>query len=419
MEDITPGLLKKIQKDFQSEFDKSKVISELYEKVRDGTATYREANDFAIETGSILASAYQKNLSSNVLPDGKMYYNIAERIIDPTMANNYDLITEVTKQVQQSLNEASGIGMKTITPELNQDRIDGIINRVSNADDFDSISWLLDEAIVNFSQSIVDDSIRENAEFQSKAGLQPVIIRKTSGSCCAWCAALAGRYRYPDEVPHDVYRRHQRCRCTVDYDPGSGKIQNVHSKQWRNSTESDKIKARKNIAVDSDKNARKTEYRKNVGTNGLSYSESRALTNYVSSDAYIINDKLRRNVELTDAEKEFCTDLDSALKKTPTYEGNLSRSLYFYSQDEVEKFVAEFQENELIRFKEYISTTKGIDLYNPDGQVQLYIQNAAKGHDLQNFNQSESEVLYERNSEFAVVSKIKNGNVWYVLLEET
>lgn len=418
MEDIAPGLLKKIQKDFRSEFDKSKVISELYEEVRDGIATYREANDFAIETGSILASAYQKNLSSNVLPDGKMYYNIAERIIDPTMANNYDLITEVTKQVQQSLNEASGIGMKTITPELNQDRIDGIINRVSNADDFDSISWLLNEAIVNFSQSIVDDSIRENAEFQSKAGLQPVIIRKTSGSCCAWCAALAGKYRYPDEVPRDVYRRHQRCRCTVDYDPGSGKIQNVHSKQWRNSTESDKIKARKNIAVNSDKNVRKTEYRKNVGTNGLSYSESRALTNYVSSDAYIINDKLRRNVELTDAEKLFCENLDSALKKMPTYAGNLSRSLYFYSQEEIDEFLGGFKKQEIITFKEYISTTKGTELYNPDGQVQLYVQNSTKGRDLSGFNRSELEVLYERETKFKVESIKEFEGIWYVLLEE-
>lgn len=334
------------------------------------------------------------------------------------MANNYDLITEVTKQVQQSLNEASGIGMKTITPELNQDRIDGIINRVSDADDFDSISWLLNEAIVNFSQSIVDDSIRENAEFQSKAGLQPVIIRKTSGSCCAWCAALAGRYRYPDEVPHDVYRRHQRCRCTVDYDLGSGKIQNVHSKQWRNSAESDKIKARKNIAVDSDKNARKIEYRKNVGTNGLSYSESRALTNYVSSDAYIINDKLRRNVELTDAEKLFCENLDSALKKMPTYAGNLSRSLYFYSQEELDEFLGGFKKQEIITFKEYISTTKGAELYNPDGQVQLYIQNSTKGRDLSGFNRSELEVLYERETKFKVELIKEFEGIWYVLLEE-
>lgn len=110
--------------------------------------------------------------------------------------------------------------------------------------------------------------------------------------------------------------------------------------------------------------------------------------------------------------------MDNALKKIPTYEGNLSRSLFFYAQDDAEEFVEGFHVNELKKFNEYISTTKGIDLYNPEGQVQLYIQNSTKGHDLKVFNQGELEVLYERNSEFIVVSKIRNNDVWYILLEE-
>ncbi len=246
MEDIVPGLLKKIQDDFKFEFDKSEVISALYAKVRDGTATYKEANDFAIEVGEILAGAYKNNISSAVLPDGRMYYNIANRIITPTMTNNYDIITDVTEQVQKSLNEAAGIGMKAIIPELNQDRIRGIVNRASAAIDFGDIAWILDEPVANFSQSIVDDSIRANAEFQAKAGLAPVITRKIAGKCCDWCKALAGTYSYPYDVPEDVYRRHQRCRCTVDYNPRSGKVQNVHSKQWR-SEDVSVIEERKNI----------------------------------------------------------------------------------------------------------------------------------------------------------------------------
>ncbi len=249
MEDITPELLKKIQNDFQEGFNKSKIISGLYEKVRDGTATYAEANDFAIETGKILANAYDSNLSSDVLPDGRMYYNIAQQIINPTMANNYKLITNVTDKVQQSLNEAAKIGIKPVTPELNQDRIDGIVNRVSNAKVFDDVAWILDEPIVNFSQSIVDDSIRRNAEFHADAGMRPMIVRKLAGGCCEWCARLAGTYTYPDDVPHDVYRRHQRCRCTVDYNPKRGKVQNVHSKQWRNQNELSKLDARKRVGI--------------------------------------------------------------------------------------------------------------------------------------------------------------------------
>ena len=249
MEDIVPSLLKLMQDDFQVMFDESEVISRLYAKVRDGTATYVEANEFAIEAGDILAKVFSRNISSSVLPDGKMYYNIAERVIGPMMSNNHELISSVTQQVQTILNKSAGIGIKAIKPGLNQDRIEGIINRVSSAEVFDDVAWILDEPVKTFSQSIVDDSIRENAEFHAESGLQPVIRREIAGNCCEWCKAVAGTYTYPDNVPHDVYRRHQRCRCTVDYIPKKGRVQNIHSKKWKSQEEYDKIEERKTIGI--------------------------------------------------------------------------------------------------------------------------------------------------------------------------
>lgn len=249
MDDIAPELLERIRQDFNNAYTNSEKITSLLAKVKAGRATYAEANEYAVELGEILASAYNKNITSAVLPDGQMYYNIAKRIIEPTMSNNYNLIADISMQVQKSLNETAGIGVKAIRPELNSDRIDGIVNRISS-EAFENVKWLLNEPVKNFSQSVIDDSIKANSEFQGKAGLTPRIVRKLSGECCEWCARLAGKYTYPD-VPPDVYRRHQRCRCTVDYDPGSGKVQNVHSKQWKTKDESDKIEVRKLIGLNA------------------------------------------------------------------------------------------------------------------------------------------------------------------------
>lgn len=246
MEDITPKLYNQVKVSFQNQVDKSDLISKLYAKVRDGTATYKEANEFAIEVGRMLAQSFANNLSSEVLPDGKMYYNIAKGIIRPSMENNYSLITDVTNQIQKTLNEEAGIGIKAIKPPLNEDKIEGIINRVSNESVFDDIKWILDEPIILFSQSIVDDAIKANAEFHEKVGMSPKIVRKVAGNCCDWCRAVAGTYIYP-EVPKDVYRRHQRCRCTVDYHPGNGKKQNIHSKKWKRDEDNEKIENRKQI----------------------------------------------------------------------------------------------------------------------------------------------------------------------------
>lgn len=391
MEDIAPKLLEKIQQDFQTRFDKSQIIASLYARVRDGTATYIEAHEYAIEVGNILAEAYQNNLSSSVLPDGRLYYNIAKRIIEPTMVNNYDLITEVTQQVQTTLNQNANIGIKAIKPELNQDRIEGIIDKVSDAIDFEEIAWLFDEPIKNFSQSIVDDSIRVNAEFQAKAGLTPIIIRKVAGNCCDWCKAVEGTYTYPDDVPKDVYRRHQRCRCVVDYNPGKGKIQNVHTKQWRSEEESDKIEARKTIGVET-----------------LTSTDKTALNQYKSFESYLLNEALREGYELSEEQKALMRNLDNALEKLPSFEGVTYRSLDSYRIMDLESFWEKYQEGNIVSEKAYTSTSA--EVYDDTFDIQMVIAGKS-GRDLREYTEFESEILYPRNVKFLVI-KVEESTIW-------
>lgn len=46
-----------------------------------------------------------KNLSSDVLPDGKMYYDIASAILNPTLENNYGLISSYVCGAMDVMNE--------------------------------------------------------------------------------------------------------------------------------------------------------------------------------------------------------------------------------------------------------------------------------------------------------------------------
>ena len=105
MEDIAPELLEKIKKDFEKKLEKSETIKAFREKVKKKTATYKDANDFAIEAGELLTDAFQSNLSKEILPDGKMYYNIADRIIRERLEHNYDITAEAAVEVQKILNE--------------------------------------------------------------------------------------------------------------------------------------------------------------------------------------------------------------------------------------------------------------------------------------------------------------------------
>lgn len=252
LEDISPELLSNIQDDFRKLYHENDKVIDIINTINEGRATYNDVYDYAYEIGEILSIAYNQNLSAELLPNGQMYYNIAQKVINPTMTNNYNMVLEASEQVQNELNKKANLGIKAVNPSINQDRIDGIINRISSTENFNDISWILDEPIKNFSQSVVDDYIKANADFHRQSGLHPVIVRKAAGGCCDWCTRLAGVYNYPEDAPKDIFRRHNYCRCTTDYDPRDGKVQNVHSKEWRNETEYDK---------------KLIEYRKSIGNN--------------------------------------------------------------------------------------------------------------------------------------------------------
>ena len=244
MKDITPELLEEIKREFQKRFNKNDSIKDLYEKVRKKKASYKEAHKFAEETGEILAGVFKDNISSDRLPDGRMYYNIAKRIIPEMLKNNYELTTEISMDIQKNINESARIGIKALRPEFNEDKVQGIVNIVSGKEEYDKIAYMLGEPIVNFTQSIVDEMVRVNAEFQSKAGLNPKIRRTSTGKCCEWCDKLTGVYKY-DEVSNtgnNVFRRHKHCRCSVEFEPGDGTRQNVHTKRWLKDGESGTIK---------------------------------------------------------------------------------------------------------------------------------------------------------------------------------
>lgn len=221
--DISPALLAKIKADFMRILGDAAVTAQ----------TYIGAAEYAELVGEALARAFQLNVSSAVLPNGKLYQNIAESIVRPMMQGNYNLVSAATVEVQQALNSAANLSIKAQIAQVDNEKITGIINKASSATRFDDVAWVLGEPVKTFTRSVVDDTLKKNVTFQGRLGLTPKIIRIAEPKCCEWCSNLDGVYRYPD-VPDGVYQRHERCRCRTDYDPGSGKRQNVWSKQAEN-----------------------------------------------------------------------------------------------------------------------------------------------------------------------------------------
>jgi len=234
MTDIAPYLLEQVQKEFQTRYAANTKIRNLLEASTANDATYATANEYASEVGGILSDCIKK-ISGDELPDGKMYYNIAEKVLSPVMENNYELVSEVCEQVQTTLNKNAGIGLKAQVPEYNTSRTKGTINLADSSDLWDNVKQKVAGEILDNTRRIVDDSVRKNASWQRRCEMEPKVIRYTIGDCCDWCAEVAGTYEYDDvsATGDDVWRRHKNCNCVVEYYPGKGtQVQDAHSKIW-------------------------------------------------------------------------------------------------------------------------------------------------------------------------------------------
>lgn len=184
---------------------------------------------------------------------------------------------------------------------------------------------------------------------------------------CVICSAIArqnngygpGVYKI-NKVPKIPDDTHPNCRCSI-------------SETW--------VEGQQNLA--------------------LSDNEQSALNRYISSDAYKLNDDLRRN-NITQAEKLMIAALDTALVKMPVYSSTqpLQRDYFFSNDDQKEDFVSQM-DNGWFEDPAYISSSK-IHYGEGKEQVHVIIVDNKTGRDISEYNSSEKEVLFPRNTRFKV-----------------
>lgn len=252
--DIVPVLNKNIETSFQNIVMKDKRVTRIGRRIRDGTATLSDVHDYSACLGEDLSQALLNNLTTETLPNGILYYNIAERTVIPALKTNYDLVNEMATIVQGLEDNRNNIGLKPITAEFPEERIRGLIDKITQEDvTVDNVVNWLKEPIVNNSESFMDDFVDANAKFREDAGMQAKLIRKAEANCCPWCADLEGEYDYGD-APDDIYRRHEFCRCVVTFKVGKRRQDAWSKKVWE--TPKEDIEARKAIGSEKEEISR-------------------------------------------------------------------------------------------------------------------------------------------------------------------
>ena len=233
MADIGAELLEKIRAEFQKTCKADKYIQSVLKKIEGGTAKMEEVALLSKQLGFRVSQAIGAHVNVVALPDGKMYYNIADTILTGMLKDNYDIINSAASECQKALDSQAGINITPQQAAFPTERVQAVVNAASVPDIAEEVMIRrMTAPAQNITESFYNDYVQKNVKFRSDAGLDCYIIRNDHGGCCKWCSKLAGKYHYPEDVPKDVYRRHDNCGCTVTYLNGR-KAQNVWSKtKW-------------------------------------------------------------------------------------------------------------------------------------------------------------------------------------------
>lgn len=237
IQDVVPILNEQVQSSFKNYCMKDRRLTQISKRIRDGTANQKDSHDYAEHLGENLSRALINNLTADKLPNGTLYYNIAQRIVVPGLEENYNLVNDIASDIQAIADTKAKIGLGSVKADFPVNRINGLIDKMTsdNTAIEQALRWL-GEPIINNSEAFFDDFVKANADFRTNVGLKATITRTVVSGCCKWCEDLAGTYDY-DSVPPEVYQRHEFCRCTVTYQSRKTS-QNVWSKKtWESSPE--------------------------------------------------------------------------------------------------------------------------------------------------------------------------------------
>lgn len=222
---------------------------------------------------------------------------------------------------------------------------------------------------------------------------------------CDKCAPLNGNLFAVDEAAQgkNYPPMHPCCRCTTkaktrfdDNDDEYYKLYEDDYDAWY----------KKYVEPELDK----------MDAESLTEDERRGLTQYVSSEAYVLNEKLRNGSTLTEEDKELVESIDSGLEKLPKFRGPVTRSLHFWNDQAAKEFYDEHVVGQQKNYKSYISSTRG-GCYNEEGQVQMYIK-CKNGSIMDSIRSDEQEVLFGRDAQFITLKKFEKDGKFYIYLAE-
>lgn len=247
--DVAPDLYNDIQKSFERRMEGDGTVQRIEARIKAGKATQADMSAYASKVGIHTGGAFKEVLTPGNLPDGKLYWNIAERTIAPRLEEDHALVLDRAKKTQEALNKKAGIGIKPPDTKLDPERVRGIMN-MATAEGAD-LSAVFGDPVTTVARQMYDDFQYQNADNCDKLGVNQVVVREYDGvglhdgkDTCEWCESRAGTWTMDDAKRNGVFERHPGCGCTTTVEYKNGYRSDAWSKaMWKGNDPEERTKA--------------------------------------------------------------------------------------------------------------------------------------------------------------------------------
>lgn len=210
---MDPLTYEDIKEPFLEALRADKRAAYLIKEIEAGRGTYEMASEYAARVGDDLAKVLKKHAPLMTIDEWDV-----ENLIPKSLGLDHSIVVYACESVQTGLNKDAGLGIKFQAPKFDSDRAWGLVKELEDNPEFTNIEATFWDQLGNFSQNVVDDAIKANADVITDAGVRAYVVRATEAGACPWCDEVAGIYNY-DDVKNggDVWRRHENCRCTIEF----------------------------------------------------------------------------------------------------------------------------------------------------------------------------------------------------------
>lgn len=197
-------------------------------------ATYKDAQNYSTKTAEALIDVLKRYVDVTALTQDE-----ALELFPAVLERNYVEVVRICANVQQKINKRAGLGLKALEPEFNLEKAQGLATAITDMEEV--TDDYIRNLVINNSRSIVDDTVRINAEAEANMGLVVHITRRYDDvglhggkDVCQWCLDREGEWdSYPEARAAGVFERHPGCGCVIDYHVGKTRTWSNSKGGWR------------------------------------------------------------------------------------------------------------------------------------------------------------------------------------------